>query len=44
MSLVLAADYRMPDFGHWRAVLSRDLPRLPSLGGRLVRAIEVPQD
>src|SRR5512146_195635 len=32
MSLVLAADYRMPDFDHWWAVLSRDLPRLPSLG------------
>src|SRR5436190_10849418 len=32
MSLVLAADYRVPDFDHWWAVLSRDLPRLPGLG------------
>ncbi len=32
MSLVLAADYRVPDFGHWWKVLARDLPRLPSLG------------
>jgi hypothetical protein len=32
MSLVLAADYRVPDFDHWWAALSRDLPRLPSLG------------
>ena len=32
MSLVLAADYRVPDFDRWWAVLSRDLPRLPSLG------------
>src|SRR5947199_10030516 len=32
MSLVLAADYRVPDFDHWWAGLARDLPRLPSLG------------
>ena len=32
MSLVLAADYRVPDFDHWWATLTGDLPRLPSLG------------
>jgi len=32
MSLVLAADYRVPDFDHWWAALTDDLPRLPSLG------------
>ena len=32
MSLVLAADYRVPDFDHWWAALTGDLPRLPSLG------------
>ena len=32
MSLVLAADYRVPDFDHWWARLTGDLPRLPSLG------------
>jgi len=32
MSLVLAADYRVPDFDHWWATLTRDLPRLPGLG------------
>ena len=32
MSLVLAADYRVPDFDHWWAALARDLPRLPGLG------------
>lgn len=32
MSLVLAADYRVPDFDHWWATLGGDLPRLPSLG------------
>ena len=31
MSLVLAADYRVPDFDHWWATLTGDLPRLPSL-------------
>jgi hypothetical protein len=34
--LVLAADYRVPDFDRWWAVLSRDLPRLPSLGAHHV--------
>ena len=32
MSLVLAADYRVPDFDHWWATLTGDLPRLPGLG------------
>jgi len=32
MSLVLAADYRVPDFDHWWARLTADLPRLPGLG------------
>ena len=32
MSLVLAADYRVPDFDHWWATFTGDLPRLPSLG------------
>jgi len=32
MSLVLAADYRVPDFDHWWAALTSGLPRLPSLG------------
>jgi hypothetical protein len=32
MSLVLAADYRVPDFDHWWAGLIADLPRLPGLG------------
>ena len=32
MSLVLAADYRVPDFDHWWAALAGDLPRLPGLG------------
>jgi hypothetical protein len=43
MSLVLAADYRVPDFDRWWAVLSRDLPRLPGLGAHHIvvyRSIE----
>jgi hypothetical protein len=32
MSLVLAADYRVPDFDHWWARVTADLPRLPGLG------------
>jgi hypothetical protein len=32
MSLVLAADYRVPDFDHWWAALAGNLPRLPGLG------------
>jgi nicotinamide mononucleotide adenylyltransferase len=43
MSLVLAADYRVPDFDRWWAHLSDTLPRLPSLGAHhlvVYRAIE----
>src|SRR5437762_14354130 len=36
MSLVLAADYRVPDFDHWWAALAGDLPRLPRLGAHHV--------
>jgi heme-degrading monooxygenase HmoA len=32
MSLVLAADYRVPDFDNWWAGLTRGLRRLPGLG------------
>jgi hypothetical protein len=32
MSLVLAADYRVPDFDRWWAAFSRQVPQLPSLG------------
>jgi hypothetical protein len=43
MSLVLAADYRVPDFERWWAALSGSLPRLPGLGAHHVvvyRALE----
>jgi heme-degrading monooxygenase HmoA len=43
MSLVLAADYRVPDFDHWWAGLTRDLRRLPGLGAHHIvvyRSIE----
>ena len=36
MSLVLAADYRVPDFDHWWATLTGDLPRLPGLGAHYI--------
>jgi hypothetical protein len=36
MSLVLAADYRVPDFDHWWAGLASHLPRLPGLGAHHV--------
>jgi heme-degrading monooxygenase HmoA len=36
MSLVLAADYRVPDFDHWWAALAAGLPRLPGLGAHHV--------
>jgi heme-degrading monooxygenase HmoA len=36
MSLVLAADYRVPDFDHWWAALAGDLSRLPGLGAHHV--------
>ena len=45
MSLVLAADYRVPDFGRWWDRLLGDLPRLPGLGAHHVvvyRAIRDP--
>ena len=43
MSLVLAADYEVPDFGRWSDLLTGRLPRLPSLGARhlvIFRSIE----
>jgi heme-degrading monooxygenase HmoA len=43
MSLVLAADYRVPDFDHWWAGLTRDVRRLPGLGAHHIvvyRSIE----
>ncbi|MFY9929677.1 MAG: hypothetical protein WAK82_16860 [Streptosporangiaceae bacterium] len=45
MSLVLAADYRVPDFDRWWNRLRGDLPRLPGLGAHHVvvyRAIHDP--
>jgi hypothetical protein len=36
MSLVLAADYRIPDFDHWWATLTGELNRLPGLGAHHV--------
>ena len=45
MSLVLAADYRVPDFGRWWTWLRSDLPRLPELGAQhlvVYRAIRDP--
>jgi hypothetical protein len=45
MSLVLAADYRVPDFDRWWNRLRGDLPRLPGLGAHHVvvyRAIRDP--
>src|SRR4029077_11537021 len=44
MSLVLAADYRVPDFDHWWAALSGDLPRLPGLGAHHVVVYRSLQD
>jgi hypothetical protein len=43
--LVLAADYRVPDFDRWWAMISRDLHRLPSLGAHhlvVYRSLEDP--
>jgi len=43
MSLVLATDYRVPDFERWWAALRGSLPRLPRLGAHHVvvyRALE----
>jgi hypothetical protein len=45
MSLVLAADYRVPDFDRWWAMISGDLHRLPSLGAHhlvVYRSLEDP--
>jgi hypothetical protein len=45
MSLVLAADYQVPDFEQWWAALLGSLPRLPRLGAHHVvvyRALEDP--
>jgi hypothetical protein len=36
MSLVLAADYRVPDFDHWWAAIAGDLAGLPDLGVHIV--------
>ena len=44
MSLVLAADYRVPDFDHWWARLTGDLPRLPSLGAHHIVVYRSLQD
>jgi hypothetical protein len=44
MSLVLAADYRVPDFDHWWAALAADLPRLPGLGAHHVVVYRSLQD
>jgi hypothetical protein len=43
MSLVLAADYEVPDFAHWQGMLNDGLSRLPKLGARHIvvyRSIE----
>ena len=44
MSLVLAADYRVPDFDHWWATLTGELPRLPSLGAHHIVVYRSLQD
>ena len=44
MSLVLAADYRVPDFDHWWAAIAGDLARLPGLGARIVVVYRSLQD
>src|SRR5437660_673704 len=44
MSLVLAADYRVPDFDHWWAALAGDLSRLPGLGAHHVVVYRSLQD
>jgi hypothetical protein len=44
MSLVLAADYRVPDFDHWWAALAAGLPRLPGLGAHHVVVYRSLQD
>jgi hypothetical protein len=44
MSLVLAADYRVPDFDRWWARLAREAPRLPSLGAHHIVVYRSLQD
>jgi hypothetical protein len=44
MSLVLAADYRVPDFDHWWATLAGDLLRLPGVGAHHVVVYRSLQD
>ena len=44
MSLVLAADYRVPDFDQWWATLAGDLLRLPGLGAHHVVVYRSLQD
>src|SRR5260370_2252569 len=44
MSLVLAADYRVPDFDHWWAAIAGDLASLPGLGVHIVVVYRSLQD
>src|ERR1700745_1464402 len=44
MSLVLAADYRVPDFDHWWAAIAGDVARLPGLGVHIVLVYRSLQD
>jgi len=44
MSLVLAADYRVPDFDHWWAAIADSLARLPGLGAHIVVVYRSLQD
>jgi hypothetical protein len=44
MSLVLAADYRVPDFDRWWGTLASDLPRLPGLGAHHIVVYRALQD
>lgn len=44
MSLVLAADYRVPDFDRWWARVETDLPWLPGLGAHHVVVYRSLQD
>src|ERR1700749_2712503 len=44
MSLVLPADYRVPDFDHWWAAIAGDVARLPGLGVHIVVVYRSLQD
>jgi len=44
MSLVLAADYRVPDFDQWWAAIAGDLAKLPGLGVHIVVVYRSLQD